>query len=614
MQMPIQFVANVLLRLRPAPRIGPHSAELPVVYGPEPLHLSDSQLALLFEEAVSIGAPSHYDEAPRFALDYLRKSLFRKLDRREDEERLHSEAIERFFKVELKNRETNRHLKSGPCLHGVEGIISDARRKISELLGNFSWSAASQHFAWGPGATCSIKARLATLDNKMLEPTFSVTPHALAIARAYYDSSPLWLQGRCGYEVEGPFCSLEREWKTVPGGTFTTVRKDSGTRRGIDTQPTWNLFIQKGIGKLLRLAQKRVGIDLDSQLRNQELARRAWSENLATLDLSNASDCLSRELVRLLLPPDWYDAMDMVRTKSIEIEKGRYVLLEKFSSMGNGFTFELESLIFYALCWAVVRQEGKDAASPIAVYGDDIIVAQQHAPRVIEVLQEVGFDVNHGKSFVSGCFFESCGKHYFQGNDVTPAFQKDASWDVPTLIRLCNRLYRWGLRMGDGMYVDQTVRLAFEHVRWVTAHMHWEAEERRRIECLRRKRRWTRRLPPAQPYFMEQDVGVIRIACHDEATNSYRGYSFDPMSKVGQGEGLYAEAMRTWLVSRTAGYYWTGVSHTMTKLHGCVLPADMTDELPNERHLVMPRNEGVYTWKTGRSSWLGSSAWVPCWA
>jgi len=53
------------------------------------------------------------------------------------------------------------------------------------------------------------------------------------------------------------------------------------------------------------------------------------------------------------------------------------------------------------------------------------------------------------KSYTTGSlYFESCGKHFFQLEDVTPAYQKDVCKTPADFIRLHNRLFRMGRRLG----------------------------------------------------------------------------------------------------------------------------------------------------------------------
>lgn len=107
--------------------------------------------------------------------------------------------------------------------------------------------------------------------------------------------------------------------------------------------------------------------------------------------------------------------------------------------MGNGFTFELESLLFWAAAKAASEHVGNQG--PVGIYGDDIIVAQSASEVLITFLEDLGFEVNLEKSFTEGLFFESCGKHYFRGVDVTPVFQKQRVDNDLELLRLANRIF-----------------------------------------------------------------------------------------------------------------------------------------------------------------------------
>jgi len=133
--------------------------------------------------------------------------------------------------------------------------------------------------------------------------------------------------------------------------------------------------------------------------------------------------------------------------------KGRLIFYEKFASMGNGFTFELETLIFWSLCVATAAYYQEDA-SKVSVYGDDIIVPANIALACIEVLDFCGFKTNKEKSFVFGPFRESCGKDYFEGFPVRPFYLKEAVQDARSAIYVANSIAC--LRNQDGNSFDDT--------------------------------------------------------------------------------------------------------------------------------------------------------------
>lgn len=227
----------------------------------------------------------------------------------------------------------------------------------------------------------------------------------------------------------------------VRGEGFGTVPKNYNTDRTIGKQPVVNLYFQLGVGEYIRRnLMKRASIDLDyGHLEHCSLAAEgSVSNRIATIDLRNASNSLSIELVRLLLDEEWFDLLDLLRSKYARID-GKWQKLEMFSAMGNGFTFELQTLIFWACCRAC------GVVSP-KVYGDDIIVPSEFAHAVIALLAFFGFEVNPDKTFIDGPFRESCGGNYFNGVDVTPVrFTREPSTPLDWFT-IHNQIHRLGSR------------------------------------------------------------------------------------------------------------------------------------------------------------------------
>ena len=195
-----------------------------------------------------------------------------------------------------------------------------------------------------------------------------MTGECAALGEALFSVYPQWRKAIVPEFPEG-----SPEYDIVPGNSITTVPKSSKTDRVIAIEPLLNMFVQKGIGGMIRRRLKRVGIDLDSQKRNQELAKLgSLSKTLATIDLSSASDTISLGLVEWLVPADWVLAMKICRSPIGTLPSGERIRYQKISSRGNGFTFELESMIFYALTRAVAESMD-ESVRDIAVFGDDII-------------------------------------------------------------------------------------------------------------------------------------------------------------------------------------------------------------------------------------------------
>lgn len=218
------------------------------------------------------------------------------------------------------------------------------------------------------------------------------------------------------------------------------VPKNYKTDRPIIKEPGVNQLYQMGIGSLIRNVLKRFGNDLNTNSRrNSNLAfyGSVWG-TVATVDFESASDMIAKRIVELLLPREWYRLLSGVRSGYVDInydeQNGEQPVeyeLEKFSSMGSGFTFELESLIFYALALAASEESGiiinQKTLEFISVHGDDVCISSQAVDLFIRISESLGFKVNKEKSFTEGPFRESCGKDYLRGRNVRPFYLKNVS-------------------------------------------------------------------------------------------------------------------------------------------------------------------------------------------
>lgn len=217
------------------------------------------------------------------------------------------------------------------------------------------------------------------------------------------------------------------------------VPKTAKTLRSIAVEPLANAFLQKGIGDEMRKLLNNRGIDLSDQTRNQYFAKfgsEDWNTHdpFCTIDLSAASDSLALEVCRMLLPDAWYSLLKECRSPEYDLN-GRINKYEKFVSMGNGFCFPLETLIFAAACAAagcgVPRRD-------FVVYGDDIIVRKDRFDAVVSNLTLLGFTVNHRKTFSEGPFRESCGADWYEGLDVRPYTLDHALDSVQNIFKFLN--------------------------------------------------------------------------------------------------------------------------------------------------------------------------------
>jgi hypothetical protein len=191
------------------------------------------------------------------------------------------------------------------------------------------------------------------------------------------------------------------------------------------------------------------GNSILTQERNQNLAAlascRTIGSSFATIDLASASDTVSIELIRYLLPSAWFGYLDDIRSHSGTIE-GDTFTGEKFSSMGNGYTFALETLVFWAISKACISLTS-ETEEKFSVFGDDIIVPDTAALLTTEVLQWSGFVINTDKSYFVGPFRESCGADWHSGLRVTPQYLRKHRLRCTDVYQLLNRgdpLFNWG--------------------------------------------------------------------------------------------------------------------------------------------------------------------------
>lgn len=227
------------------------------------------------------------------------------------------------------------------------------------------------------------------------------------------------------------------------------VPKKAEISRTIATENLLDMYVQKGIGKLIsdRLASVH-SLDLtDQPAINRTLARiGSWEGGFGTIDLSMASDSISLQLLRALFPRNVAEILLSASVRYTLLPDGREVELGMVSTMGNGFTFPLQTLLFTEVVKAVYRElridildarRGYRHDTPVgcfvadferlpnwAVFGDDIIVDDEAYHLVVAVLSQLGFVVNNEKSYSEGPFRESCGGDYYHGHQVRGVYIK----------------------------------------------------------------------------------------------------------------------------------------------------------------------------------------------
>jgi len=268
------------------------------------------------------------------------------------------------------------------------------------------------------------------------------------------------------------------------------VPKTLKTPRIIAEEPTCMMFMQQAL--LAEMKEEfradvnaRDLICFDSQTPNQRLAREGSATGrLATLDLKEASDRVSNQLVRELFAnfPHLGEAVQVVRSRKADVQ-GKVIRLAKYASMGSALTFPLEAMVFCTLVFLGIERElnrpltHKDIKrlyGQVRVYGDDIIVPVEYVSSVIRTLEHFGARVNMRKSFWTGKFRESCGADFYAGKSVDvvrvrkvfPQSLRDGE-EIESIVSLRNQLFELGYeRTVD--WLDTRIQSILSHFPVVT--------------------------------------------------------------------------------------------------------------------------------------------------
>lgn len=284
-------------------------------------------------------------------------------------------------------------------------------------------------------------------------------------------SSYSWMLEEFGFDIHTWITSQSpqtlQQQSLSSSAKLITVPKNSTSRRTITIEPILKQFLQQGYNQVLRenITKCKVlnqCLALTDQTANQKLAiDGSLTGKWSTIDLSSASDLLSKKMVELVFKhrPVFLDGILNCRSSHVSCD-GRHEEIEKFAGMGNATTFPVQSVVFAVL--AICAQiDGKfptygrvvRAARRVRVFGDDIIVPADTSHQVVHWITAAGLTVNHRKSFLVGNFKESCGVDAFRGVDVTPLYVRHhpmtLSLRVPSTIAhyvsLCNQAWLRGL-------------------------------------------------------------------------------------------------------------------------------------------------------------------------
>lgn len=328
----------------------------------------------------------------------------------------------------------------------------------------------------GPGS--SIDVDLPTFYTKLFDSTLATANPALRrLYGAAVSSNPSWARAEeCRESTHGN--------RTVLGSKLSTVPKQFDIDRTIATEPPLEMFFQLGIGGFLETdVLKPLGINLSTQPdKNREMARIGSIDgDSCTIDLKSASNNIYLAL-KPIFPRYFWDWLMRCRSPYTRLPNGEWVRLNMIASMGNGFCFPLQTMLFASIVCAVYRlmniEPNFGSASETGflsrlrgfhgvncgVFGDDIVVRRDAYHSVIRALELFGFQVNQDKSFSTGNFRESCGHDYVNGVNVRGVYLKTLS-SRQDCFSLINRLMRWSVK--TGITLDYTLSFLLRTIGFV---------------------------------------------------------------------------------------------------------------------------------------------------
>lgn len=347
-------------------------------------------------------------------------------------------------------------------------VLQRARKIIRGILGKYSEEEMFAYVQYGKRAASGVPAKHAYLDVKMGNSSCSVSQSRvfgryLKTDAVFADYYSLYLsEVMCNdFFPESMHRTAYRQGNDLPPFWFgsndgfvdtlamTNVPKSYKIDRGIVPTTVIGTLFTGAIGRYIREKCKMI-----FDIRKLQTKHRIWAKRYSetkkyvTADLSNASNSFPAWIINALVPRDWYHALSELRIPNYSYKDQTYFGMS-YMMMGIGYTFDLETLLFYAIVKAV--EELLELPSRrISVYGDDLIYHRDLHRHLVYVLDKLGFTINEDKTFVWEPFRESCGGDYYRGIDVRP-FQPEGQYKelrrsqyVPLVYKTINGLLaRW---------------------------------------------------------------------------------------------------------------------------------------------------------------------------
>lgn len=402
----------------------------------------------------------------------LKRSFYKKLAPLGQTKLADQRALEKFLSVNDRLAAFVEPVEVSEFRHSMRSYFKSYVRECLdfEVDGqNFDLSFMRDNFRPGPGASIGADSR--NFYTKLFDSPLTATHSYLhALYKAAISGSDTWTNAeKQRYQRFGD--------RIVDGNRLFFVPKSSDISRTCCTEPAVNMMFQQAMGAFIETRLRRFfGIDLSKQPDvNRRLARIGSFDlgptlpGYATIDLSSASDSIRWRLCEEILPNNVLGYIRAFRSPVTALPGGKQVTLAMVSTMGNGFTFPLQTLLFSCAVKAVYTLMNipmflESRLPNFSVFGDDIIVEPKAYDAVIQLLEDIGFEVNVSKSFNVGPFRESCGYDYFRGENIRGVYIRtlETPGDVYSAF---NRLTRWSAV--SGILLPSTLALLKSWAPWL---------------------------------------------------------------------------------------------------------------------------------------------------
>lgn len=178
---------------------------------------------------------------------------------------------------------------------------------------------------------------------------------------------------------------------------------------------------------------------VEDQTENEELCRIGSIDgSYATIDLTGASDSLSKALMFRILP--------IVITRITSKYLARYLKAGEeeircgiYATSGNPITFVTLGCVCLAICILAEQIHTaltKEKVKPSHIFGDDCCVDARIYDLVCDIMSRLGLVVNLSKSYtVNSTYRESCGTEYSQGYDLRSTYWPRTTFDFSDVPR-----------------------------------------------------------------------------------------------------------------------------------------------------------------------------------